>query len=298
MLNYFRYFIVLILFGSLFFTYTLQIDQSTLKSAIDKKLPKTIEKKGFMLTLNSVEIIDILNNVVSSKVNADIKVSSSNKFAKFLPKKSMHLNIETKTIPKVHGSALSFEVLSLKMNRFIKLKEVKGVLKEKIENIKIPIKKLKHTAWFASVQDIKFQDSGVLEVRLGISKLLILLLIPLFLLREIGLLLIVAYQKFISPRKKYKCAKGQLYQDGTCSSSTKEAFKKHGFIAGIKEYRRSTKECKIAYKRLTKDDRRDGTSCGAEYCPSCGGGSCGDTVGSSAGACDCGAVTPCDVGGC
>jgi putative component of membrane protein insertase Oxa1/YidC/SpoIIIJ protein YidD len=185
------------------------------------------------------------------------------------------------------------------MNRFIKLKEVKGILKQKIENIKIPIKKLKHTAWFASVKGIKFQDNGVLEIRLGISKLILALLIPLFLLREIGLLLIGIYQKFISPRKKYKCAKGALYQDGTCSSTTKEAFKKHGFIAGIKEYRHSTTECKKAYKTLKEEERRDGTSCGAEYFTSCGGGSCGgDAVSSSAGACDCGAVTPCDVASC
>jgi putative component of membrane protein insertase Oxa1/YidC/SpoIIIJ protein YidD len=288
-----------VLLGLLFYTYTITIEPTTLKTAIDKKLPMKIDKKGFLFTLKSIDILDISNNVVHSKVNADIKVNSSNKFAKFLPKKSMHLHIETETIPKLHGSAVSFELLSFKMNRFIKLKEVKGLLKKKIENIKIPIKKLKNTAWFASVKGIKFQDNGVLNVRLGISKVIIFLLIPLFLLREIGLLLISIYQKFISPRKKYKCAKGELYQDGTCSSTTKEAFKKHGFITGMKEYRHSTKQCKKAYKRLKKEERNDGTSCGAEYCSSCGGGSCGgDTVGSSAGACDCGAVIPCDVASC
>ena len=299
MLNYLRYFIVIVLFGSLFYTYTLSIEASKLKSAIEKKLPMVIDKKGFLLTLNSMEILGISNNVVSSKIYADIKVSSSNRFGKFLPKKSMHLNIETETIPKLNGSSVSFELLSFKMNRFIKMKEVKGLLKQKIANIKIPIKKLKNTAWFASVKGIKFQDDGVLNVRLGISKVIIFFLIPLFLLREIGLLLISIYQKFISPRKKYKCAKGKLYQEGTCSSTTKEAFKKHGFIAGIKEYKHSTKQCKEAYKTLKKEERRDGTSCGAEYCSSCGGGSCGgDAVGSSAGACDCGAITPCDVGSC
>jgi len=298
-LNYLRYFIVIVLLGLLFYTYTITIEPTTLKTAIDKKLPMKIDRKGFLLTVKNIDILDISNNVVHSKMNADIKVSSSNRFGKFLPKKSMHLHIETETIPKLHGSAVSFELLSFKMNRFIKLKEVKGILKKKIENIKIPIKKLKYTAWFASVKGIKFQDNGVLEIRLGISKLIILLLLPLLLLRKIGLLLIWIYQKFISPRKKYKCAKGELFQDGTCSSTTKEAFKKYGFITGIKEYKYSTKQCKEAYKTLKKEERRDATSCGAEYCSSCGGSSCGgDAVGSSTGACDCGAITPCDVASC
>jgi len=299
-LNYLRYFIVIVLLGSLFYTYTLNIEASKLKSAIEKKLPMVIDKKGFLLTLNGMEILGISNNIVSSKIDADIKVSSSNRFGKFLPKKSMHLNIETETIPKLHGSSVSFELLSFKMNKFIKMKEVKGLLKQKIANIKIPIKKLKNTAWFASVKGIKFQDDGVLNVRLGISKVIIFLLIPLFLLREIGLLLISIYQKFISPRKKYKCAKGELYQEGTCSSTTKEVFKKEGFIAGIKEYRRSTKECKKAYHILKKEKRRDGTSCDLDYCSVCSGsGSCGgDAIGSSAGACDVGGALPCEVGSC
>jgi len=298
-LNYLRYFIVIVLLGSLFYTYTLSIEASKLKSAIEKKLPMVIDKKGFLLTLNGMEILGISNNVVSSKIDADIKVSSSNRFGKFLPKKSMHLNIETETIPKLNGSSVSFELLSFKMNRFIKMKELKGFLKKKIANIKIPIKKLKNTAWFASVKGIKFQDDGVLNVRLGISKIIIFLLIPLFLLREIGLLLISIYQKFISPRKKYKCAKGELYQNGTCSSTTKEAFKNDGFIAGMKEYRRSTKECKKAYSTLKKEKRKDGTSCDCDYCAVCGSVSCGgDTVASSAGACDIGGAVPCEIGSC
>jgi len=298
-LNYLRYFIVIVLLGSLFYTYTLTIEASKLKSAIEKKLPMIIDKKGFLLTLNGMEILDISNNVVSSKIDADIKVSSSNIFGKFLPKKSMHLNIETETIAKLNGSSVSFELLSFKMNKFIKMKDVKGFLKKKIENIKIPIKKLKNIAWFASVKDIKFQDNGVLNVRLGISKVIIFLLIPLFLLREIGLLVIIIYQKFLSPRKKYKCAKGELYQNGTCSSTTKEAFKDDGFIAGMKEYRRSTKECKKAYSTLKKEKRKDGTSCDGDYCAVCSSGSCGgDAVASSAGACDIGGAVPCEIGSC
>jgi len=300
MLNYLRYFIVVILLGLLFYSYIIIIEPSTLKSRIEKKLPLHIDKKGFLLTVNNIEILETKNNVLSTKVLADVQVSHSNKWAKFLPKKSMHLSIFTKAIPKLHGSSLSFELLSFKLNKVIKMKEVKGLLKKKIEEIKIPIRSLKKIAWFASVKKLSFQDNGDLLMRVGISKLIVLLLIPLFLLREIGLLLIYMYQKFLSPRKKYRCAKGELYQDGTCSSTTKEAFKKYGFIAGIKEYRRSTKECKTAYNTLSKDKKlRDGTSCDASLCSGCSGGSCGaDGTGSAASACDLGGAVPCDVGSC
>ena len=227
-------------------------------------------------------------------------MSSSNRFSKFLPKKSMYVTVEIQTIPKLHGTVLSFELISFKMNKFIKIKEVNGVLKNKIENIKIPIKKLKKISWFVTIKHIQFENNGALLLFLGMSKLIIFLLIPLFLLREIGLFLIVMYQKFLSPRKRYKCAKGELYGEGTCSSTTKEAFKKEGFIAGMKEYRRSTKECKKAYNILKKEKRRDsGPSCDVDYCFGCSGGSCGgEAIGSSTSVCDIGGAVPCEIGSC
>ncbi len=300
MLNYMRYFIVIILLGLLFYSHTISIESSTLKAHIEKKLPLHIEKKGFLLTINNIKILETKDNILSSKVLADVQVSHNNRWAKFLPKKPMHLSIFTKTIPKLHNSSLSFEVLSLRLNKVLKLKEVKGLLKTKLEEIKIPIRSLKKIAWFASIKKISFQDNGNLLIKVGISKLIILFLIPLFLLREIGLVLITFYQKFLSPRKKYRCAKGELYQDGTCSSSTKEAFKKHGFVGGMKEYRRSTKECKKAYKTLTKDKiHKDSLLCDSVFCSTCGdiGFCAGDNASSGASVCDCGAA-PCDVGSC
>jgi putative component of membrane protein insertase Oxa1/YidC/SpoIIIJ protein YidD len=295
-LNYVRYFIVTLLLFSLFYSYTITVEQSVIQEKIEKKLPMKIDKKGFLLTINRLEIIDIVNNRVTSNLTGSMQINQQSKWSKFLPKKSLHFKLETKTIPKLKGSSLSFELLSFKFNKFIKLKEVKGVLKEKIEKIKLPIKKLKKIAWFASVKHIIFQADGALLVTLGISKLMIFLLIPLFLLREIGMFVIVLYQKFLSPRKKYRCAKGELYQNGTCSSTTKEAFMKHGFIAGVKAYRKSTKECKEAYKKLQKKERADGTSCDCSYCGGCDG-SCGggDTIGSSSSVCN---GVSCDVGGC
>ncbi len=299
MSNYLRYFVVLLLLGSLFYTYSLEVEQSTIKERLDKKLPIVIDKKGFVITLNRIDVIGISNNIVESKVNSTLQVSHTNRFAKLLPKKSIHFTVHSRAIPKVHGKYLSFELLSFKINKFIKFKEVKGILKRKLEAIKIRIKVLEKFAWLASVKDVKLQDNGLLTIRMGVSKWIILLLIALFLLREVGLLLIVLYQKFLSPRKKYRCAKGELHQNGTCSSVTKEAFKNGGFIAGMKAYRTSTKECKQAYKTLSKDKRKDGISCDADYCSVCGGASCGgDAFGSSASVCDVGSAVPCDIGSC
>ena len=295
MSNYLRYFIVLLLFSSLFYSYTVEIKQSTIKKSLDKKLPIVIDKKGFILTLNTIELFGISNNIIESEINSTLQVSHANRFSKFLPKKSLNFTLHSKAIPKIKGTHLSFEVLSFKLNKFIHFKKVKGVLKRKIEAIKIHIKTLENFAWFASVKEVNFKNNGFLNIKLEISRWLIFLLLPLFLLREIGLVIIVFYQKFLSPRKKYKCAKGELYQNGTCSSVTKEAFKKHGFIAGIKAYRASTKECKEAYKILKKDrpKYRLRDACFDIGCNGCS--SVPSNVGSSSSACD---FISCDVLSC
>jgi putative component of membrane protein insertase Oxa1/YidC/SpoIIIJ protein YidD len=281
---------VLLLLGSLFYSYTITIDKETLQQKIDKKLPLSVKKKAFTVTITGVEITHISHGIVKSEVATNIKIAHI--------KKSINLKIFSKTKPKLHGSLLSFELLSFKLNSIVQIKEVKGFLKRKIEKIKIPIKKLEKLSLFTSVKSISFQDNGDLDIRVLLSKVLIFLLIPFFLLREIGLLFIIFYQKFLSPRKRYRCAKGELYQNGTCSSTTKEIFKKDGFIAGVKEYRRSIKKCKEAYKTMKKREKRaDGTSCDCSYCGGCGNvGSC-DVLGSSSASCDCGA-TPCEVGSC
>ena len=155
------------------------------------------------------------------------------------------------------------------------------------------MKGLEKVSWFSSIDNIHFKSNDDLKLEVGISKWLLSLLIPLFLLREIGLFFIYIYQRFLSPRKKYKCAKGVLYQNGTCSSTTKEAFKKHGFLAGMKEYKQSTKKCKAASKTLNRNKKKEGDSgldC-SSCSPNCGGGG-----GGSSSSCDC--SPSCDVGGC
>lgn len=292
MLNYLRYFVVLILLGSLSYTYLISIKQATFKSMIDKKLPILIKKKALIISINNIEIIDVSNNILESNVKTTVKMNELNKIGNFLSKvlkkdNSVKLNFLTQTKPKVNGSFISFELLSLKVNTFIHIKKVKGFLKEKIESIKIPIKKLEKISWLISVKSFHFDDTEDLNIELGLSKLIIFLLIPLFLLREIGLLLIYIYQKVLSPKKGYKCAKGELYQNGTCSSTTKEVFKNHGFIAGMREYRNSTKKCKKAYKTMKeKENKRDCTSCDPCPSPSCGSADIG-----------CGSLS-CDIGSC
>lgn len=187
--HYLRYFIVLLLLGSLFYTHTIEIKQSTIKDALDKKMPLVIDKKGFITTIHSIDMLSVVNNVVESTVKASLKVSRANTFAKLLPKKSIHFTILSKAIPKVHGKYLSFSVLSLKINKLIQFKKVKGLLKSKLEAIKIRIKALEKLSWLASVNSITLQDNGMVVMKLNVSKWILLVLIPLFLLREIGLLL-------------------------------------------------------------------------------------------------------------
>lgn len=291
--NYLRYIAVVVLLGSLFYSYTITVNKETIREAIDKKMPMAIDKKGFVLTIKDIHIENISDNVVESKLIGTFKV---NNFLKKIFKKPINLIVTTKTTPKLHGSDLSFELLSLNINEIIKMKEIKGLLKKKIEGVKIPMRQLKKITWFSSVQSITFKDTGDLEINAKLSKLIIFLLLLLFLLREIGLLLIFLYQKLLSPRKKNKCAKGELHQDGTCSSATRDAFRKDGFIAGMKEYRKSIKECKEAYRIIKERKNEKGNFCESLGCSTCGS----LEVGSSASACELGscASTPCDVASC
>ena len=57
MSNYLRYFITILLLASLFYTYTIKIEQATIKNALDKKLPIVMDKKGLLLTLNSIDFM-------------------------------------------------------------------------------------------------------------------------------------------------------------------------------------------------------------------------------------------------
>ena len=297
LLNYLRYIVVITLFATMFYNYTLTIEKETIQKTIDKKMPMTVNKKGFTIVIEELYIENISNNIVESKLIGTVKIDKENIIGKFI-KKSINFDVRSKTIPKLNGSNLSFEPISININGLVKLKKVKGFLKKRIENINISIKKLDNLLWISSVKRIEFKENGNLEVHALFSKFFIFLLIPLFLLREIGLFLIFLYQKLWSPRKGYVCAKGELEQKGTCSSITKSAFKKQGFIAGMKAYRKSTKECKVAYKKIKKKEHRDNDYCNSIYC--CNGGGCPEGLAGGASSCELGACasSPCEVGSC
>jgi len=75
--NYLRYLIALLLFASLFYTQPIAIDPSSIKTILDKKLPMTIKKKGLLVTVNQIDIIKVVNNVVETKIDADVKIDKT-----------------------------------------------------------------------------------------------------------------------------------------------------------------------------------------------------------------------------
>jgi putative component of membrane protein insertase Oxa1/YidC/SpoIIIJ protein YidD len=198
---------------------------------------------------------------------------------------SLKVSISTQIKPKIEGINLSFDILTLQVNSLIKQKKLNKYVREKLEKVNIPIRRLKKIAWIVKVKKLHFDAEGNLELGVKFSVFMILLAIAFLLLREIALLFIIIYQKFFSSLKNYRCAKGELYKKGTCSSTSKEAFKKHGFIAGMREYYKSKKACKKAYHSISKKrPERHQWANGVE----CGG--C-DILGLSS-------VHGCDVGSC
>jgi len=318
MLNYIRYFIAGILFLSLFYNYSLTIPEETIVSAIDKKLPMVIHKKGFDVNITEITLDDVSKkNILTSTITGTVRMNNKNLIhkkatsfvSKFFKKSSdkveavinkrYNVTIQAKSKPKLDGSKLSFKVISLDIKGLAKIDKLNGTLQRKLEKIIIPIKKLETLSFFASTKKILFDIDGSLIIKVGLNPWLILFLIPLFLLREIGLLLISFYQKFLSPRKGYKCAKNHVHKNGTCSSTTKQAFKDGGFISGMKEYRNSTKECKTAYKSL-QSGKSNSSACDVAVCAGCDGLYATEAIAEGvSGASECGSgVGDCGAGGC
>ncbi|MBC7502449.1 MAG: membrane protein insertion efficiency factor YidD [Herminiimonas sp.] len=84
-------------------------------------------------------------------------------------------------------------------------------------------------------------------------------------LRHAGIALIGAYQRYLSPRKGYRCAYGVLYQDGTCSSVGKNPIRTHGLLGFFRLMPRQFEACKAAAATLQESAeerpaRRKGTT--------------------------------------
>ena len=72
--------------------------------------------------------------------------------------------------------------------------------------------------------------------------------------RQIIIALIVLYQRYISPYKGFRCAYGQLYKNGTCSSRISEIVRTVPFKNMRIEISTQFKMCAAANKTL-EDDR-------------------------------------------
>jgi len=208
-----------------------------------------------------------------------------------------------------------------KLNKYTINNKLKNIFKEKL-NIKIYKIKLpkyineKYINKLFNKNIILSNNNLKLKIDLKWKYFLISTLILIILyLKEIGIGLIIFYQKFISHKKGYRCAKGVLYNKGTCSSCVKEKMEKEGFIAGIKEYFKTTKECKEAMKiikekkekgewksieipnkkYITKENTEKGIIGGIIEESICGCGEASLEGACDIGSCDAGA---CDIGSC
>ncbi|WP_109764878.1 membrane protein insertion efficiency factor YidD [Pleionea mediterranea] len=71
-------------------------------------------------------------------------------------------------------------------------------------------------------------------------------------MRHIALCLIVLYQKYISPKKGYRCAHRVLHNGPSCSSYCADNLRRHGFIKSIAKMRWRFRECNEAAMELNE----------------------------------------------
>lgn len=118
-----------------------------------------------------------------------------------------------------------------------------------------------------------------------------------------SLKLIAFYQKFISPKKGFRCAYGVLNNTHGCSGFVKKIINEKGLLAGRYEIRAQFENCRLAAIKLKKkngckkrkrDCKENYRGCKNSSCEAldCGFSSCDVT---DCGSLDCGS---CDVGSC
>lgn len=78
-----------------------------------------------------------------------------------------------------------------------------------------------------------------------------------FSLKYLLLLLVKAYQKWVSPSKGFTCAHRAYFGRSTCSVYGWNAISKHGSLTGIKLILRRFKSCSVAFQKLEKEDPKD-----------------------------------------
>ncbi|MGR8941516.1 MAG: membrane protein insertion efficiency factor YidD [Gammaproteobacteria bacterium] len=107
--------------------------------------------------------------------------------------------------------------------------------------------------------------------------------IPASTVKHLAILLIVFYQKFISPFKGFRCAHAVLHGGDSCSEAVKKIVREKGPIGGSADIRARFCACKEAHETLIGNGQRRRDRCDCSDC-SC---DCSDLCGSKkSDACD------------
>ena len=128
-------------------------------------------------------------------------------------------------------------------------------------------------------------------------------------LASVAALLIRLYQKYISPRKGFRCAHRVLHGGPSCSEFARLYVQQHSVWAMFPALRARFRECRMAKETLaadgvvgTQNTKKDPTPL---WCDLCGGVAdagtcCGTGTADAASGCDAGPVNACECpcGGC
>lgn len=74
---------------------------------------------------------------------------------------------------------------------------------------------------------------------------------------HLALLLIAAYQRWISPRKGFRCAHSVLHGGTGCSGYAKQALREHGFWSALGLVRQRLRDCRSALGELVAQQEVD-----------------------------------------
>ena len=226
---------------------------------------------------------------------------------------------KTEGITKLNIKGNRIKLIPTEMNTTIenqsKLSSLINVFKESISNNSLKkseqkiIKNLFETHgykdfYIVTPKEIK-KKKILFNIHLGALGITIGLLTLFFIFsKDISLFFIYVYQKYISPRKGFRCANAAIKGVDSCSETVRKVTKNEGFIAGLKEYRRTTKECKKTYEEYKNDKRNRDCLISTLALDTCAMSNCGE-IGAcapeiSASACDVSAcdISACDIGAC
>jgi putative component of membrane protein insertase Oxa1/YidC/SpoIIIJ protein YidD len=83
------------------------------------------------------------------------------------------------------------------------------------------------------------------------------------------ILLIVIYQKFISPFKGFRCAYAVLHGGDSCSEAVKKIVRDKGPFGGRRDIRARFQACKEANETLIRNGQRRRGQNDCDECPDC-----------------------------